>query len=493
LTTNNTQLDASASPRRVYLIDSGVAFHDDLNVVYRTNVACGTGVQNCSTGGPTDLYPVVGCYPHATHVAGIVGARGGNSKTSIGVYPGVKIISVSVTKSLSYPGECADSGPTNGTISTVGYALDWIYKDTLIRGSLGDSRVPIVNMSINPGGVGFRPTGQAETNRAALMRLVTPAYVFCGPANYWTSKVCVSQNYSGAFFVQSAGNIGDSSGNATYNANGKNLCAEYTYGSAVNQASLAYKPAANSTSASTSDGIVVVGAFHAHGRAASPADQFEGIRDGFGQRLQASTRYSNFGPCVDLWAPGNLIYSTYGKSYNSFLGDPRQSVVGVTYSGNGNTSTSGWTYLSGTSMAAPHVAGAAAYLADALNLTSPAAIETAVRARMFPTGALDTSSTAIMFTQVLNYLQEWERVRAAHSLVSLQKEGDYVQTALDTTEFDFVGIVCERVDVFAAVARRVLSEFNNDVAARTARTAASAPRRPAIGELGRWCPSVAPS
>ena len=41
--------------------------------------------------------------------------------------------------------------------------------------------------------------------------------------------------------------------------------------------------------------------------------------------------------------------------------------------------------LSGTSMAAPHVAGAAAYLADALSLTTPAGIEQAVRARLYAT------------------------------------------------------------------------------------------------------------
>jgi subtilisin family serine protease len=75
-------------------------------------------------------------------------------------------------------------------------------------------------------------------------------------------------------------------------------------------------------------------------------------------------------------------------------------VVGTTYSGNGNGGTQGWRFLSGTSMAAPHVAGAAAYLADSLNLASPAAIETAVRTRTFTTGSNDQGGTAVRFVQI---------------------------------------------------------------------------------------------
>lgn len=51
-------------------------------------------------------------------------------------------------------------------------------------------------------------------------------------------------------------------------------------------------------------------------------------------------------------------------------------------------------------MAAPHVAGAAAYLADALSLTTPASIEQAVRARLYGTGFNDQGNNAVNIVQV---------------------------------------------------------------------------------------------
>jgi subtilisin family serine protease len=403
LTTNNTVLPASSSERRVYVIDSGVANHDDLNLMGQFNVACGTGVQNCSTGLSNDAYPVVGCYPHATHVAGIIGALGTNSKTSIGVYPGVKLVSLSVGTAVSDPtiqGRCSKGGST--TTAAIGYAFDWIKQTTLIRVKNGDPRVPIVNMSINPGRLGFDGTGTAETNRAGLLNLITPAYT-CAPSS-WGKKNCTYVNYPGVFFVQSAGNIGAGASNdATYDASGKNICTERTYAIQPNQKlSLAYQHAyPNDNTTNSNDGVMVVGGFHPDGRAAShlnsPNDRFTGIRTATGTTELIRDRFSNYGPCVDVWAPGNLIYSTWGDQIAT---NGANSVVGVTYSGNGNSSASGWVYLSGTSMAAPHIAGAAAYLADTLNLTSPASIETAVRNKTHSTNKSDFSGTDIRFVQI---------------------------------------------------------------------------------------------
>jgi hypothetical protein len=382
-TTNNTVLNAGVSERRVYVIDSGVAAHDDLNVIYRTNVACGTGVQNCSTSLPNDVHSVVGCYPHATHVAGIIGAIGGNGKTSVGVYAGVKIISVSVvgsTNSSTY-GKCALSSngqiviqsdgmaPPGPYISSIGYALDWIRKSTLIRASLGDTRVPIVNMSINGGQIGFNSLGQAETNNAKLLNMVAPALNVRAPNGTWDSKVCAKVNYPGAFFVQSAGNQNTGAG--------KDVCSAFANGN-----SLAYKPSASATTSSTSDGIMVVGAINNSGYAVDSTPVSTRVFSAPVPAGSAGTpTASNYGKCVDVWAPGNSIYSTW-------CSHPQSCIVGQTYTGNGNNSaavTQGWAYLSGTSIAAPHVAGAAAYLADSLTLASPAAIETAIRARLFPT------------------------------------------------------------------------------------------------------------
>jgi aqualysin 1 len=87
----------------------------------------------------------------------------------------------------------------------------------------------------------------------------------------------------------------------------------------------------------------------------SPADVGPAITVGATTNTDARASYSDFGPCVDFFAPGSSITSSY------FLSD---------------TST---TVLSGTSMATPHVVGAAAlYLQN-----NPAATPQQVRDALF--------------------------------------------------------------------------------------------------------------
>ena len=91
-------------------------------------------------------------------------------------------------------------------------------------------------------------------------------------------------------------------------------------------------------------------------------------------------------PDHDIRAPGNSIVSAWGDhaiwpeppTMNSNTTSPNTR-VGTTYSGSVGNGNSGWMFLSGTSVAAPHVAGVAAYLADAYSLTTPAAIEPKIR------------------------------------------------------------------------------------------------------------------
>lgn len=174
--------------RKIYVIDNGVAYHNDLPNVTRTNVACGSGggcenVINPNLNGT--LYPVTGCFGHATHVAGIIGAVGNGSGT-IGAYAGATMVSLNVTVGQavgSFPNytasECTVSSPT---VTSVGYALDYMYQQVLYSGQLA-----VANISINSAGLGVKssatlnPTGlRSKTSphppTEAILELITRAY-----------------------------------------------------------------------------------------------------------------------------------------------------------------------------------------------------------------------------------------------------------------------------------------------------------------------------
>lgn len=263
---------SSSNGITVYVLDSGVNPHADLNLVEQLSAQSGINPN--------------GCYGHATHVAGIIGARSGNGGV-VGVYPNARIVSVAVG---TVNGSGCSDGASDGNFIN---GLELIKSRILASG-----RVGIINISYNT--TNFQPSGVVGVK---ITSVITP-----------------SSGYPGAFLTQSADNDHVPNCNTSYTAGG---------------------------------GAMVVGAIDDHGQRVVPLNGLNGFKNA---PHAGDEPGSNYGPCVSIWAPGNRILSTWRGG--------------------------GYVHLSGTSMAAPHVAGIAAYLADAHGLTSPAAIQQAVAQRM---------------------------------------------------------------------------------------------------------------
>ena len=385
------------SYRKVYIIDSGVAFHSDLSSVsQRVNVNCGTG-GDCSgiaTPSPSvtppgiGVYSTVGCYAHATHVAGIVGASANGTAPRVGIYAGVNMVSIALGQTQGVYNNawipCAFGGTNdynlNGvTVSNIGFAFDFIAAQNQPTGPISGT-ANIATLSLNGGKLGFTG-GVAETNRSKLLAMVNPASSWHYFQGQW-----VQWYYPGIFFTQSAGN------------QNQNACGQIGSNSAAFQTT----PSPTGTAV---DGIMVVGAIRQDGTAVSDLNGNLGPNFTLPEpRFSSATEPgSNFGNCVDIWAPGDFIYSTWGSGLNStystanyFGGQPNTYVPGTAPGSPSDPNPAtlyqglfGWQWLSGTSMAAPHVAAAAAYMADKYNLVTPIEIEQKIRDNWQYWGALD--------------------------------------------------------------------------------------------------------
>lgn len=240
----------------VYIIDTGIGTHQDLNRVAHVNFA----------GGRND-----DCHGHGTHVAGTASARD-NAVDVVGVAPGAPLTGVKVLS-------CNGSGSTSGVIKGV----DWVTANA--------KKPAVANMSL--GGSASTALDNAVKNSAA----------------------------SGVFYALAAGNSGANACNSS--------------------------PAR--AGAGTNNGIMTVAATDSNDREAS---------------------WSNYGNCVDIWAPGVSILSTRRGG--------------------------GTTTMSGTSMASPHGAGAGALYLSKNMSAAPATVEAELVSRAAATSNSSKNGEVIM-------------------------------------------------------------------------------------------------
>jgi subtilisin family serine protease len=217
---------------------------------------------------------------HATHVAGTIGARGGNATGVAGVNWNVTILS---GKFLG-----PDGGDTLAAVEAIDYFVDLKKRHNL----------NLVAINASWGGGGYSQALHSSIIRAAK---------------------------AGILFVAAAGN----------DASNNDAVADYP-------ANIDTRVGTSTDTAASFDGVISVAAIDSNGALAT---------------------FSNYGSTkVDLGAPGVDILSTYpGNAYY---------------------------YMSGTSMATPHVTGAAALYASTHPGTSASAIRTALLGSVVATPSL---------------------------------------------------------------------------------------------------------
>lgn len=239
------------------------------------------------------------CNGHGTDVAQIAAAR--NNTTGVaGVAPGAQIISIKVTEG------CDVGLATSSLIRAIQIAVNnevATFRDSLYPAGLGAG---VINLSFES--VGIAPTADNVVFKNALLVAATQTVY---KQNYFWGTLTI--NTKGIFSAVAAGNSGIDACGVWSSVVGRDVA-----------------------------GVVSVGAMDNEGNRA----------------IFNPTQASNFGPCVEVWAPGKSIQSTF--------------FVGTTPQPSAN----------GTSAAAPFVAGIALLISDYYPSLLPANMEALIKSNV---------------------------------------------------------------------------------------------------------------
>lgn len=158
--------------------------------------------------------------------------------------------------------------------------------------------------------------------------------------------------------------------------------------------------------------VVAAGNDNANACNYSPAREPSAVTVGATASNDARASYSNFGTCLDLFAPGNSIKSTW------------------------YTSTTATNTISGTSMAAPHVAGWAAQILQSAPLATPTQVADAIKAAA-TTGKVTSAGTGspnlLIFTGPSTSTEEPPPASTAVAVSALTGSGSLVRNGWRAT------------------------------------------------------------
>lgn len=329
-------------PVKAYVIDSGIQPHADLNFNWQVDHisfdahANVDGLCNPDSNGVCQTTPTYSylstCDSHATHVAGIIGGirQTGTPAGVEGVAPGASVVSVRVINYCQHRIE-DQTGPNPKPswefpgltyLSTVLSAIDWVKAKSAAAGGSSLRTGAVANMSIL-----WDQGALTSTARTGLQTAITQAV------------------NAGVFFAFAGGNS--------------------------NQSACDLWPAKLGSSIA---GAMTVGAMNNSGL------PMRGIPGEPG-------KIASYGPCVEIWAPGQSVQST-GAYAGTVRGITYPVAPGAWWPGMPSNPSStnvgaGQNYyypITGSSMAAPHVAGAALLVLKKFQqagqpLPSPAALE----------------------------------------------------------------------------------------------------------------------